>query len=66
MGRVSLPNPTPPTSPGPTPSPDRAPPKSNGAATSDEAPIAEHKKKLSAAMKQITANCNEYHVKYRD
>jgi cytochrome c556 len=41
-------------------------PKSTGVAASDEAAIAEHKKKLSAAMKQITANCKDCHVKYRD
>jgi len=41
-------------------------PKSTGAAESDEAAIAEHRKKLSAAMKQITANCKDCHVKYRD
>jgi protein tyrosine phosphatase (PTP) superfamily phosphohydrolase (DUF442 family) len=41
-------------------------PKSTGVAESDEAAIAEHRKKLSAAMKQITANCKDCHVKYRD
>jgi protein tyrosine phosphatase (PTP) superfamily phosphohydrolase (DUF442 family) len=41
-------------------------PKSTGIAESDEAAIAEHRKKLSAAMKQVTANCKDCHVKYRD
>jgi hypothetical protein len=41
-------------------------PKSSGVAASDEATIAEHRRKLSAAMKQITANCKDCHVKYRD
>ena len=41
-------------------------PKSTGVAESDEAAIVEHRKKLSAAMKQITANCKDCHVKYRD
>jgi protein tyrosine phosphatase (PTP) superfamily phosphohydrolase (DUF442 family) len=41
-------------------------PKATGAAESDEAAIAAHRKKLSAAMKQLGANCKDCHVKYRD
>lgn len=40
--------------------------KSKGAVSDDEAAIAEHRKKLSAAMKRIGANCKDCHVKYRD
>lgn len=38
----------------------------DGAAREDEAAIAEHRKTLSAAMKQLAANCKDCHVKYRD
>jgi protein tyrosine phosphatase (PTP) superfamily phosphohydrolase (DUF442 family) len=41
-------------------------PKSTGVDESDEAAIVEHRKKLSAAMKRVTANCKDCHVKYRD
>ena len=41
-------------------------PKSTGAAESDEAALAAHRKQLSAAMKALGANCKDCHVKYRD